>query len=316
MPKTYRDTRTPPKSQWEICQASRPERSATDWALKHSLNSATTDVVQACHMYTVSAGLVDVQPCSLGFGSSAFFLFSIHRNSRDHLPSENNCHLVLPQYAYYTEATPTNQPTAIGQPTFKRGSYNHYRKYAIFFTSGGDDDQGCVRFRRSVRFVNHTRSTGYAPGVCEHNPVGPRKLERSMPIQYLRRSTIAQQYRSELAQQLSTCTGSASVDEAWQNVKEAMLAAFSAVCPTSPIRPQNHWISARSLSMIDARKSIQRTIDSGAFTQLAPPMRSYLPHLLKSSADKTVAATTTVRQVHGFLQLMMMMMTAPIPFIL
>ncbi|GAA51447.1 hypothetical protein CLF_106151, partial [Clonorchis sinensis] len=84
----------------------------------------------------------------------------------------------------------------------------------------------------------------------------PRKLERSMPIQYLRRSTIAQQYRSELAQQLSTCTGSASVDEAWQNVKEAMLAAFSAVCPTSPIRPQNHWISARSLSMIDARKSI------------------------------------------------------------
>ncbi|GAA53509.1 hypothetical protein CLF_110397 [Clonorchis sinensis] len=77
-----------------------------------------------------------------------------------------------------------------------------------------------------------------------------------MPIQYLRRSTIAQQYRSELAQQLSTCTGSANVDEAWQNVKEAMLAAFSAVCPTSPIRPQNHWISARSLSMIDARKSI------------------------------------------------------------
>ncbi|GAA53977.1 hypothetical protein CLF_111784 [Clonorchis sinensis] len=26
--------------------------------------------------------------------------------------------------------------------------------------------------------------------------------------------------------------------------------------PTSPIRPQDHWISARSLSMIDARKSI------------------------------------------------------------
>ncbi|GAA53046.1 hypothetical protein CLF_109409, partial [Clonorchis sinensis] len=77
-----------------------------------------------------------------------------------------------------------------------------------------------------------------------------------MPIHYLRRSTIAQQYRSELAQQLSTCIGSGNVDEAWQNVKEAMLAAFSAVCPTSPIRPQNHWISARSLSMIDARKSI------------------------------------------------------------
>ncbi|GAA54842.1 hypothetical protein CLF_105790 [Clonorchis sinensis] len=77
-----------------------------------------------------------------------------------------------------------------------------------------------------------------------------------MPIQYLRRSTIAQQYRSELAQQLSTVNQYCGVDEAWQNVKEAMLAAFSAVCPTSPIRPQNHWISARSLSMIDARKSI------------------------------------------------------------
>ncbi|GAA57568.1 ATP-binding cassette transporter [Clonorchis sinensis] len=83
-----------------------------------------------------------------------------------------------------------------------------------------------------------------------------RKLERSMPIQYLRRSTIAQQYRSELAQQLSKCTGSENADEAWQSVKGAMLAAFNAVCPTSPIRPQNHWISARSLFMIDAQKSI------------------------------------------------------------
>ncbi|GAA29702.2 exocyst complex component 5 [Clonorchis sinensis] len=35
-----------------------------------------------------------------------------------------------------------------------------------------------------------------------------------------------------------------------------MLVAFSAVCPTSPIRPQDHWMSARSQSMIDARKSI------------------------------------------------------------
>ncbi|GAA49196.1 ATP-binding cassette transporter [Clonorchis sinensis] len=77
-----------------------------------------------------------------------------------------------------------------------------------------------------------------------------------MPIHYLRRSTIAQQYRSELAQQLSTCTGSANVDEAWQNVKGAMLATFSAVCPTSPIRPQDYWMSVRSLSKIDARKSI------------------------------------------------------------
>ncbi|GAA47984.1 hypothetical protein CLF_101047 [Clonorchis sinensis] len=52
------------------------------------------------------------------------------------------------------------------------------------------------------------------------------------------------------------CTGSEHVDEAWQNVKGAVLAAFSAVCPTSRIRPQDHWMSTRSLSMIDARKSI------------------------------------------------------------
>ncbi|GAA54002.1 hypothetical protein CLF_111843, partial [Clonorchis sinensis] len=108
------------------------------------------------------------------------------------------------------------------------------------------------RVTRSERRNATTELVGIKPARVG----GPRKLERSTPIQYLRRSTIAQQYRSELAQQLSTCTGSASVDEAWQNVKEAMLAAFGSVCPTSPIRPQNHWISARSLSMIDARKSI------------------------------------------------------------
>ncbi|GAA50552.1 hypothetical protein CLF_104713 [Clonorchis sinensis] len=83
-----------------------------------------------------------------------------------------------------------------------------------------------------------------------------------MPIHYLRRSTIAQQYRSELAQKLSTCTGSEHVDEAWRNVKGAMLEAFSAVCPTFPIRPQHHWMSTRSLSMNDARKSIPAGNDS------------------------------------------------------
>ncbi|KER28972.1 hypothetical protein T265_04268 [Opisthorchis viverrini] len=35
-----------------------------------------------------------------------------------------------------------------------------------------------------------------------------------------------------------------------------MLAAFGAVCLTSPIRPQDHWMSSRSLSMSDARKAI------------------------------------------------------------
>ncbi|GAA48617.1 COP9 signalosome complex subunit 7 [Clonorchis sinensis] len=114
----------------------------------------------------------------------------------------------------------------------------------------GDLMLNCVLFEQGLANTN------------THRKHGPRKLERSMPIHYLRRSTIVQQYRSELAQQLSTCTGSASVDEAWQNVKGVMLAAFSAVSPTSPIRPQNHWISARSLSMIDARKSIPAGNDS------------------------------------------------------
>ncbi|KER26834.1 hypothetical protein T265_05969 [Opisthorchis viverrini] len=35
-----------------------------------------------------------------------------------------------------------------------------------------------------------------------------------------------------------------------------MLAAFSTVCSTSPIPPQDPWMSSRSLSMIDARKAI------------------------------------------------------------
>ncbi|GAA57908.1 hypothetical protein CLF_113338, partial [Clonorchis sinensis] len=41
-----------------------------------------------------------------------------------------------------------------------------------------------------------------------------------------------------------------------QNVKAAVPAAFSAVCPTSPIRPQDHWMSSTLLSRIDARKTI------------------------------------------------------------
>ncbi|GAA48750.1 ATP-binding cassette transporter [Clonorchis sinensis] len=91
-------------------------------------------------------------------------------------------------------------------------------------------ETGVTKKRRSPSISLKTIILFYSTRM---QSIGPRKLERSMPIQYLRRSTIAQQYRSELAQQLSTCTGSASVDEAWQNVKEAMLAAFSAVCPTS-----------------------------------------------------------------------------------
>ncbi|GAA54669.1 hypothetical protein CLF_104744 [Clonorchis sinensis] len=47
-----------------------------------------------------------------------------------------------------------------------------------------------------------------------------------MPVHYLRRTTIAQQYRYELAQKLLTvkqyCAGSENVDEAWQNVKGAI----------------------------------------------------------------------------------------------
>ncbi|KER27761.1 hypothetical protein T265_05251 [Opisthorchis viverrini] len=87
-----------------------------------------------------------------------------------------------------------------------------------------DSDHAVVRARLTVRF-----------------PSGHCKSARSIPIHYLRRTAVAQQYRSKIAQQLSTvkqyCGGSEHVDEAWQNVKGEMLAAFSPVCPTSPIRP-------------------------------------------------------------------------------
>ncbi|KER26176.1 hypothetical protein T265_06527 [Opisthorchis viverrini] len=90
-------------------------------------------------------------------------------------------------------------------------------------------------------------------------PSGPRKSARNMPIHQLRRTSVAQQYRSEQGQQLFTvkqyCGGSEHADEAWQNVKGAMREAFSAACPTSPIRRQGHWMSSRSLSMTDARKA-------------------------------------------------------------
>ncbi|KER26670.1 hypothetical protein T265_06106 [Opisthorchis viverrini] len=113
-------------------------------------------------------------------------------------------------------------------------------------------------------------------------PSDPRKSARNVPIHYLRRTAIAQQYRSELAQQLSTvkhyCGGSEHVDEAWQNVKEAILAAFSVACPTSPIRPRDHWMSPRSLSMINARKAIpagnDRALIGARASKLLPSMHS------------------------------------------
>ncbi|KER27485.1 LOW QUALITY PROTEIN: hypothetical protein T265_13775 [Opisthorchis viverrini] len=84
----------------------------------------------------------------------------------------------------------------------------------------------------------------------------PRKSAR-MLNHHLQRTIIAQQFRSELAQPPSTHrTGSEHVDETRQNVKGVVLAVFIAVCLTSPIRPQDHWMSSRSLCMIDARKSI------------------------------------------------------------
>ncbi|GAA56612.1 craniofacial development protein 2, partial [Clonorchis sinensis] len=99
-----------------------------------------------------------------------------------------------------------------------------------FWGTPFDSDHVMVRARLAVRF-----------------PSGPRKSARNISIHYLRRTTIAPQNQSELAQQLSTvkqyCGGSEHVDEAWQNVKRARLAAFGAVCWTSTIRPQDHWTS-------------------------------------------------------------------------
>ncbi|GAA57683.1 hypothetical protein CLF_113073, partial [Clonorchis sinensis] len=140
--------------------------------------------------------------------------------------------------------------------------------------------------------VGQTTEPSDSGSVPKENPTvrcvaGTRRSARSMPIHYLRRTIIAQQYRSELAQQLSTVkqyyTGSEHVDEAWQNVKGAILAAFTAVCPTSPIRPQDHWMSSRLLSTIDARKAIP--------ARQRVRRRAQIPQMLKSEESKTESSS-------------------------
>ncbi|KER31489.1 hypothetical protein T265_02262 [Opisthorchis viverrini] len=72
--------------------------------------------------------------------------------------------------------------------------------FRSFWGTPLDSDHTMVDARLTVRF-----------------PSGPRKLARSMLTHYLRRTTIAQHYRSELAQQFTVnqyCGGSEHVDEA------------------------------------------------------------------------------------------------------
>ncbi|GAA50383.1 hypothetical protein CLF_104449 [Clonorchis sinensis] len=104
------------------------------------------------------------------------------------------------------------------------------------------------------------KDTFYRECVHNRNLVSPLFIasSKNQSIYHLRRTTIVQQYRSELSQQLhrvnQDCDASDLVEESWQNIP--MLVAFSAVCLTSPIRPQDHQMSSRSLRMSDARKFI------------------------------------------------------------
>ncbi|GAA53566.1 ATP-binding cassette transporter [Clonorchis sinensis] len=93
---------------------------------------------------------------------------------------------------------------------------------------------------------------GILPG-CPSLDRGSREAEAGFEPRTFR------SVRKPLAHQLSTvkqhCTGNENMDETWKNVKETMIAVFTAVCPTSSIRQNNRWISLRSPVMIDARKS-------------------------------------------------------------
>ncbi|GAA52633.1 F-box protein 8 [Clonorchis sinensis] len=168
----------------------------------------------------------------------------------------------------------------------------------------GPGIQGPSPHHPSMRF--HQAGAGGYPGppveVISDTPfsavIGPRKLARSIPIHYLRRSTIAQQYPSELAQQLSTvnqyCTGSDYVDEAWQNVKGAMLAVFSTVCSTSPIRPQDHWMSAGSLSMLPTSPpQITGERNCGSYNHCTTSTQHFRANDDDIDVDKFLLAATT-----------------------
>jgi hypothetical protein len=51
------------------------------------------------------------------------------------------------------------------------------------------------------------------------------------------------------------------LENEWQSVREAINSAFEAACPSSPTRPNEHWISSRSAALIEARKTIPASND-------------------------------------------------------
>ncbi|KER30933.1 hypothetical protein T265_02745 [Opisthorchis viverrini] len=84
----------------------------------------------------------------------------------------------------------------------------------------------------------------------------------------------------------------------WQNEKGDMLAAFSAACSTSPIRPQDHWMSSRSLPMIDAGESIPAGYKyDGAFK---PPRRQIGKSLWKDLGKQRSAKRKVKKMAHQF----------------
>ncbi|KER27055.1 LOW QUALITY PROTEIN: hypothetical protein T265_13879, partial [Opisthorchis viverrini] len=117
---------------------------------------------------------------------------------------------------------------------------HRWRRYLKMpFTTRLGSEYTIVRARLAIRFI-----------------IGPRKPARNLLIHHLRSSRS----RFELAEQLSTanrrCTGDENLDEVWRNVRINVLAEFSPVRLTSPMKPNDRWKSSRPQVVNDARKSL------------------------------------------------------------
>ena len=109
-----------------------------------------------------------------------------------------------------------------------------------FWQTPLDSDHALVRTRISIRFP--------ASGMMRSNHVSVRQLNSG---------EVAQRYRMKLAQQLKeNATNDDQLEDDWKNIKGAIVSAFQETCSDATTRSSDHWISSRTTTLIEARKSI------------------------------------------------------------
>ena len=119
-----------------------------------------------------------------------------------------------------------------------------------FWSTPLDSDHALVRARMSISFSR-----------------GPQKSARYNNLGHLRDPLVAQQFKAELTEKLESIIQPDEADmvnSKWQHLKVAMQSASTAVCPCSDLRPNECWISSRSVDLIKSRRAIPAGSDYNA----------------------------------------------------